>query len=82
MTADLTASVVGILSEMLPSKPAVIGEDTRLFEDLGFDSTNVLELLMQLEDHLGVEFDPYLIEPQDFATIASVVEFISRQVLA
>lgn len=78
--ADLTTRIIGILAELLHRDLAGIDADTRLFEDLGFDSTGVLELLMQLEDHFAVEFDPFQIEPRDFETVASVVRFTETQI--
>lgn len=78
-TAGVLDDVIGILAEMLERDPATITAESRLFDDLAFDSTGVLELLMHLEDHFGVEFDPFMIEPRDFETIGSVTEFVGKQ---
>lgn len=76
---DPTGDVIGILAGMLERDPATITAESRLFDDLAFDSTGVLELLMRLEDHFGVEFDPFTIEPRDFETIGTVTEFVGKQ---
>lgn len=75
----LDADVIRILAGMVQREPQSISADTRLFDDLSFDSTAVLELLMQLEDEFGVEFDPYAVEPQDFETVGAVVSFVAKQ---
>lgn len=76
---DTTGEVIRILARILERDPAAITAESRLFDDLAFDSTGVLELLMHLEDHFGVEFDPFLIEPRDFETIGTVTEFVNKQ---
>lgn len=76
---DLTASVTGALAQMLGRDQASIDPQMRLFEDLAFDSTSVLELLMQLETELGVEFDAETLEPNDFETVASLVAYVAKE---
>jgi acyl carrier protein len=71
--------VIGTLATMLNREPGSISPGTRFFDDLGFDSTSILVLLMQLENDLGVEFDPETLEPEDLETIGSLVEFVTRQ---
>jgi acyl carrier protein len=75
----LAGQVIHVLAGMVRRDAASVQADTRLFDDLGFDSTAVLELLMQLEDEFGVEFDPYEVEPRDFETVGTVVEFVGKQ---
>lgn len=72
-------AVVQSLTTMLSHDAGTVSSDTRLFEDLAFDSTSVLELLMSLENELDLEFDPETLEPQDFATVRSLVEYIQKQ---
>jgi acyl carrier protein len=54
------AQAVRSISELLEDRGADAGEihnDTPL-EELGFDSLEIAELFMMLEDALGVRFDP------------------------
>jgi acyl carrier protein len=64
---------------MLTREPESITPEMRFFEDLDFDSTSVLELLMQLETDLGVEFDAETLEPADFETVRSLVSYVAAQ---
>ncbi|MHA5049077.1 acyl carrier protein [Streptomyces sp. SD15] len=75
---DITAEVIGTVAAMVQRAPAELSPETRLFDDLYFDSTNVLELLMQLETELGVEFDPETLEPSDFEKVGSLVDYVRR----
>jgi acyl carrier protein len=79
---DLTGTVIRSLAGMTNRDPATITPEMRFFEDLAFDSTNVLELLMQLETDLDVEFDPDTLEPADFATISALVSYVAQRVEA
>jgi acyl carrier protein len=77
--ADLETAVINSLAQMLKQDPAGITTTTRFFEDLQFDSTSVLELLMELEIDLGVEFDVETLEPADFDTVGALVAYVARQ---
>ena len=46
--------------------------DTRLVEDLHFDSLGIMMFAMAIEDEFGVAFD----EPMDFKTVKDVVDYI------
>lgn len=78
-TADLTATVTAVLAEMLNRAPDSIAAEDRFFEDLSFDSTSVLELLMRLENELDVEFDPETLDPSDLETVGALVRYAAEQ---
>lgn len=46
------------------------------FEDLGADSLDVVELVMELEDHFNIQFDDERIE--ELATIGDAVRYIDE----
>ncbi|MDX2525287.1 acyl carrier protein [Streptomyces europaeiscabiei] len=75
----LTHAVIHSVATLLDQEVTSISPQTRLFEDLALDSTGVLELLMQLEDDLGTEFDPETLEPADFETVESLVAYAAKQ---
>lgn len=77
--ADITRQIINMLAEMVRRDPESITPQTHLFDDLAFDSTSVLELLMQLEDTLGIEVDPFTVEPSDFEVVASLVTYVVGQ---
>jgi acyl carrier protein len=53
-----------------------LAEESRLFEDLGLDSTSVIELLMSLENSIDLEIDPDSLEPEVFMTVRSLADYI------
>ena len=48
--------------------------ETRLIEDLHFDSLGIMMFAMAIEDEFGIKFD----EPMNFATVGDVVKFIEE----
>lgn len=50
-------------------------ENTRLVEDLGFDSLGIMMLAMSIENELGVTFDG----PIEFKTVGDVIDYCNKQ---
>ena len=46
--------------------------DTKLIDDLHFDSLGIMMFAMAIEDEFGVTFD----EPMNFVTVKDVVDYI------
>ncbi|CAM5242495.1 MULTISPECIES: acyl carrier protein [Streptomyces] len=78
-TPQLTSTVIGTVARMVSREPRSISPETRFLDDLNFDSTMVLELLMNLETDLDTEFDPETLEPSDFDTVGTLVAYLTRQ---
>lgn len=54
-----------------------VGEDDHLYTDLGFDSLTLVELEMQLEQRFQISVSES--ESQGWTTVASVIDFVSKQ---
>jgi acyl carrier protein len=82
-TADLygraVATIAGSLAKSMRVDAATIGENSRLFDELGLDSTTVLELLMTIEEELGMEFDTDTLEQHHFETVGTLAAFVREQ---
>jgi acyl carrier protein len=70
--AHLQIALSAVLNRDIPELP----EDARLFDELGLDSTSVIELLMALEDTINLEVDPDELEPEIFQTVGSLTDYI------
>ena len=46
--------------------------DTKLIDDLHFDSLGMMMFAMAIEDEFGITFD----EPMNFATVKDVIDYI------
>jgi acyl carrier protein len=80
--AKIVAAIEQALSEVLEREVSGMALETRLFEDLHLDSTSVLELLMALEDAVGIEVDPESLEMSDFKTIGTLADYVSENLAA
>ena len=54
-----------------------LDEDTKLTE-LGLDSTGVLEMLIELEQHASFEVDVDTLDPEVFATVRSLTDYVMQ----
>ena len=50
--------------------------DTRLLEELGLDSTGIIELLMELENTVEFEVDVDTLDPSVFQTAGSLADYM------
>ena len=73
---DVIAGIERALTEVLRRDLPVLTEDVRLFDDLNMDSTMALELLMTLEDTIGVEIDAENLSMDDFQTIGTLADYL------
>lgn len=76
---DRERTVVGIinaLTQVLDYELPEMTEKSKLFDELGLDSTGVFELMMQLEESLDVEFDTDSLEMGHFETVGTLADFV------
>ena len=65
-----------LISQSMPDvKVEGVTLETRLLEDLKFDSLGMMMLAMSMEDEFGISFD----EPVNFATVKDVLDFIKAR---
>jgi acyl carrier protein len=68
-----------VLAAMVRTDPDTLTDGMRLFADLGLDSTSALELLMLIEDDLGVRIDADSLEHRHLETIGSLAGYFVAQ---
>ena len=74
--AEIRTALKKALSEVLNTEIPELTEGTRLFADLTLDSTSVIELLMALEDSLGLKIDPDELAADAFETVGTLTDYI------
>lgn len=65
------------LADVLDYELPPLTEESRLFDELGLDSTGVFELLMRLEEALDIEFETDTLEMRHFASVRSLADFVA-----
>lgn len=73
---EIIEQIRAALGTALDREIPALEESTTLFEDLGVDSTGVLELLLNLEDALGLDIDPEALEPETFETVGTLADHV------
>lgn len=60
------------------SEAGPLGREQKLFDDLGLDSTSVIDLVMRLEDEAHIEIDPVDLTGEVFDTVGSLADYLDR----
>ncbi|MCR4617960.1 MAG: acyl carrier protein [Lachnospiraceae bacterium] len=74
---DIKANIIRIIAEYMDKEEAEIST-TETFSNMGLDSLDVMELVMQMQEELDIKIEL----TQDVTNIDSLVEFIGAQKLA
>ena len=68
--------ICGLIREQLPTEGKEITRESRLVEDLGADSANVMMLIMDIEQEWGITVDDSLLT--DVKTVGDIVEYLEK----
>ncbi|MBQ3404887.1 MAG: acyl carrier protein [Oscillospiraceae bacterium] len=68
--------VINALANQLEVSPDRITAETNIFEDLGADSLDVAELIMEMEEELGIIITDETIH--SFVTVGDVASFLEE----
>ena len=74
---DLLDKIKAIITEILPNiNPGTLNEETRLQEDLCFDSLNMMMLSVKLEEIFSFRFSSFV----QFETIGDVCGYLACRI--
>jgi acyl carrier protein len=65
-----------VLSEKFDVEPEEINLTTNIFDDLGADSLDIVDLLMTIEDEFGIVIPDET--AQDIKTVGNVVDYLEE----
>ncbi len=77
MNEKLFAEVRTVLAKQLRKPEDIIKPESKIIDDLGADSLNILMLLMTIEEDFGIKVPDE--ELADFRTVGDVVSFLESQ---
>jgi acyl carrier protein len=69
--------ITAILAEQLDADKDAMTMDTKIADDLGADSLDLVDLLMSVEDEFGIEIPDEDVE--NISTIGDIVEYIDSK---
>jgi acyl carrier protein len=75
---EIEQKVVQIIAEQLDKDPSQIRMESRFIEDLGADSLDVMQIVMNLEEAFGVQISEE--DTEKIRTVGDAVQFIAQYV--
>lgn len=76
MASSLRERVIDIIVEQLGVDRGQVTDDAKFVEDLGADSLDTVELVMQLEEEFGVEIPDE--EAEKLTTVGEAIKYIEN----
>jgi len=76
MSSSLRERVIDIIVEQLGVDREQVTDDAKFVEDLGADSLDTVELVMQLEEEFGVEIPDE--EAEKLTTVGEAIKYIEN----
>ncbi|MFK7930804.1 MAG: acyl carrier protein [Myxococcota bacterium] len=77
MSASLTQQLIALSADRFGKDASTLSESDDLFDALGIDSVQAMDLLTDLEDRFDVEIPDY--ELQDARTFAQLADVLRRR---
>jgi acyl carrier protein len=74
---DLTARVFAIVAERVNVDDAAVVSHARLMDDLGADSVDMVEILMDLQDAFGIDIPDAEVERLD--RVGAIVDYLAAK---
>jgi len=78
--SDISEKVKAIICEQLMVEPDDVNPDSSFVEDLGADSLDTVELIMEFEDEFGVEIPDE--EAEKISNVGEAIAFLENLLAA
>ena len=76
---DIKDRAVKIIAEQLDVREEEVKDSTRFIEDLGADSLDMVELVMELEEEFGIEIPDE--DAEKAKTVKDVIDYINKKLI-
>ena len=74
--SEISERVKAIISEQLMVEPEEVTDESSFVEDLGADSLDTVELIMEFEDEFGVEISDE--DAEKISTVGEAIAFMNK----
>jgi len=75
--SDIREKVKQVIVDQLSVNPEEITDDASFIEDLGADSLDIVELVMELEEQFGVDIPDE--EAEKISTVGEAIKYIQEK---
>ncbi len=72
-------TLTAFLHDRFGLDPADLSDDTRLFEAGLLDSFSMIELIMFVEEHAGIRFDPTEVRLDNLGSIGAILLYVAQR---
>jgi acyl carrier protein len=76
--ADVAERIKGIIKEQLMVEADEVTETASFVDDLGADSLDTVEMIMEIEDEFGIEIPDE--DAEKIATVSDAIEYVKKKV--
>lgn len=73
----MESKIISLISEATKTEETQISKETNFIDDLNLDSLDIVELMMKLEDELGVEIPES--EAEKLKTVGNVIDYVNSK---
>lgn len=77
MADDITETVISIVCEQMGVSREKVNETTSFIQDLGADSLDTVELVMEFEDHFDISIPDE--DAEKIQTVGDAVKYVSAK---
>lgn len=72
--------LVRIVGELMESEEDIkLDANTNLIEDLGFDSVNIINLVILIEEEFDIEFEDFELGLETLASFSKLLEIVNKK---
>ncbi|TVR11446.1 MAG: acyl carrier protein [Planctomycetota bacterium] len=75
--SDIRNKIIDIIAERLSKEKDSITDDSNVIADLGADSLDIAEIMMDLEDAFGIKLEE---DNDSLKTIGDIISYIDQKV--
>ncbi len=75
--SDIAEKVKSVIAEQAEVKPEEVAEKAKFIDDLGLDSLDMVELVMELEEECGVEIPDE--DAEKLTTVGEAISYVEKR---
>ena len=74
--SDIAKKIKSVIAEQAEVKPEEVAEKAKFIDDLGLDSLDMVELVMELEEECGIEIPDE--DAEKLTTVGEAISYVEK----
>ncbi len=75
--SDIAEKIKSVIAEQAEVKPEEVTEKAKFIDDLGLDSLDMVELVMELEEECGIEIPDE--DAEKLTTVGEAISYVEKR---